>query len=244
MIAMETYTNTFFEGLREGAQQSARVIVPLVLQLLHPRRVVDVGCGWGNWLAVFREHGIDEIWGIDGEYVDRTKLQIPPERFLARDLTGPFELGRRFDLVVSLEVAEHLPAECAADFVRSLTCLGPLVLFSAAIPHQGGANHVNEQWPDYWAALFEERGYVPVDCLRRKVWDNDRVDWWYAQNMLLFAAREALEAYPLLQREYERAGSTPLSLVHPRKYLECVEWGVKQCEARWKDEPRAAPGME
>src|SRR5262249_37086301 len=97
-----------------------------------------------------------------------------------------------------------------------------------AAPFQGGRHHVNEQWPGYWCRLFAERGYVPVDCLRRRLWDDDRVEWWYAQNMLLFARRGLLEELPLLRQEYESAGGTAPALVHPKRYLEWVEWGIEE----------------
>lgn len=161
--------------------------------------------------------------------MDRGQLEIPAERFQAADLERPLSLNRRFDLVVSLEVAEHLAAECADNFVESLTRLGPAVLFSAAIPYQGGACHVNEQWPSYWVKRFQGRGYEPVDCLRRRVWQDRRVEWWYAQNTLLYAERGYLDRHPLLNREYEFAGGTALPLVHPKRFLEWVEWGTSQC---------------
>jgi hypothetical protein len=125
---------------------------------------------------------------------------------------------------VSVEVAEHLPADCAATFVATLTSLAPAVLFSAAIPFQGGTHHVNEQWPDYWAGLFKQRDYEVVDCLRDRIWDNDSVEWWYAQNLLLFAGPTALARYPRLRQERERTVVSRLSLVHPRKYLEALNW--------------------
>ena len=150
----QPYTADFFADHRDGARRSARVVVPLVLELVRARSVVDVGCGDGTWLSVFREHGVEDVRGIDGDYVDRAELQIPRERFHPHDLTRPLELGHTFDLAVSLEVAEHLPPESADDFVTSLTRHAPIVLFSAAAPYQGGQNHVNEQWPAYWAARF------------------------------------------------------------------------------------------
>jgi SAM-dependent methyltransferase len=225
------YTPAYFDSLREGARRSAGVIVPLVLALARPRSVVDLGCGTGTWLAVFRAHGVEDVWGVDGDYVDRGALEIPPGRFLPHDLTRPLDLGRSFDLALSLEVAEHLPAGSADTLVGSLTRLAALVLFSAAVPHQGGAHHVNEQWPAYWAGRFAARGFVPVDCLRRVVWDDDRVDWWYAQNTVLYTERRSLEGSPPLRREYDRAGGSVPALVHPKRYLEWVEWGLAQCRA-------------
>jgi hypothetical protein len=220
---VQPYTEYFYKDQMEGARQSAQEIVPLVLALVQPRHVVDVGCGVGAWLSVFRDCGVEDVIGIDGEYVDKTMLQIPQEHFLAFDLKRPVWLGRQFDLVVSLEVAEHLPSESAEIFVDSLTRLGPIILFSAAIPFQGGTNHLNEQWPEYWAAYFQAHGYVAIDCIRKKVWTNEKVEWWYAQNILLFVQRDYVASHPLLQAEYEKTHSTQLSIVHPKKYLEALQ---------------------
>jgi hypothetical protein len=160
------YTNVFFDTIRGGSRRSAQVVVPIVLQMLHPKSVVDVGRGDGTWLSVFRELGIRETVGLDGDYVDRRQLQIPQDQFEATDLSSPFGLPRTFDLAMSLEVAEHLPPQSAEGFVDCVTQLAPLVLFSAAIPRQGGTQHLNEQWPEYWAALFRARDYLPIDCIR------------------------------------------------------------------------------
>ena len=189
---MQPYTREFFESIHLGAYRSAQEVVPHVLELLRPETIIDVGCGVGSWLAVFREHGIHQVLGVDGPYVDLNWVQIPREQFLAHDLGQPLRLDRHYDLALSLETAEHLPAACAATLVDSLVALAPVVLFSAAIPFQGGTHHVNEQWPGYWVSLFERHGYLVLDCLRDKIWLNDRVDWWYRQNLLLFCRPDAL----------------------------------------------------
>ncbi|HEV3481456.1 MAG TPA: methyltransferase domain-containing protein [Candidatus Acidoferrales bacterium] len=216
----EPYTKGFFADIRAGSVRSAEEIVPLVLGLVPARSVVDVGCGDGSWLSVFRRNGVLDVLGIDGDYVQRDTLQIPPEQFQAADLSKPVQAGRKFDLAVSLEVAEHLPPESAATFVESLTQLAPVVLFSAAIPLQGGMHHVNEQWPDKWAGLFQEHGYRLVDCIRKRVWQNEAVEYWYAQNALLFVRSDVLEGNKSLALEFERTNLNQLRLVHPRKYLE------------------------
>jgi SAM-dependent methyltransferase len=241
---VQPYTNDYYCAHRQGAQQSARVLVPMVLRYVHSRSVIDVGCGQGTWLSVFREHGVEDVWGVDGSHVDERLLEIPAQRFLAADLSRPLSLKRRFDLVVSLEVAEHLPADCADDFVESLTRLGPVVLFSAAIPYQGGACHLNEQWPSYWANRFHDRGYEPVDCLRRHIWEDRRVEWWYAQNALFYVERGYLDCHPLLQKEYEFAGRTVLPLVHPKRFLEWVEWGKSQSAEKPVCQAGASLGRE
>lgn len=219
------YDEGFFRFIDAAALRSARRIVPRVLELVRPARVVDVGCGQGGWLSVFLEHGVAEILGVDGEWVDPANLLIPRERFRRLDLRQPLELGEAFDLAVSLEVAEHLPPESADGFVDSLARLAPVVLFSAAIPHQGGVGHLNEQWPDYWAERFARHGFVAVDVLRRELWDDPEVAWWYAQNALFFVREERLAALPLLRP------APPPRLVHPRHYFTKVE------ELRNRSEP-------
>ena len=189
---------------------------------IQPSTAIDVGCGVGTWLAVLAESGVDDFWGIDGDYVDKTLLQIPQERFLPHDLTLPIHLERRFDLVLCLEVAEHLPADSATTLVESLVSLGPVILFSAAIPFQGNTHHVNEQWPEYWARHFSTQKYVPVDYVRRHIWQLGDVEWYYAQNILLFVEEGYLNSNNLLLKEAENTPPTPLSLVHPVKYLELV----------------------
>ena len=214
------YSDQFYKNQQHGSRQSADQIVPLAIELAKPKSVVDVGCGVGTWLAAFAGHGITDVYGIDGDYVERNRLQISENRFRAHDLSAPIRLDRRFDLVLCLEVAEHLAEEHAATLIDSLVNLGPVVLFSAAIPYQGGTHHVNEQWPEYLARHFAAKGYVPVDCIRMKVWQNDSVEWWYAQNILLYVERAFLQANDALRRE--ATSNPPLSLVHPKRYLDAI----------------------
>ncbi len=220
--AKSDYNRCFYAGQQAGSLESARQIVPIVLDLIRPKKVVDVGCGLGTWLSVFAEAGITDYLGVDGSYVPADMLLIPRDRFLAHDLTQPLQLPDRYDLAVSLEVAEHLPASCAEAFVESLTNLAPVVLFSAAVPFQGGTTHVNEQWLGYWVDRFNRRGYEPVDCIRPRVWCNADVCWWYAQNALLFVRSDLLKDFPELRAEQAEAGE-PLALIHPAYYLQWAD---------------------
>lgn len=151
------------------------------------------------------------------------RLQIPKENFTVADLKEPIEHSRAYDLAVSLEVGEHLPDSAADTFVHTLTSAAPVVLFSAAIPLQGGTHHVNEQWPDYWAKKFSARGFVPVDAIRRHIWEDKKVSFFYAQNMFLFVKKEALSDYPKLQAEIEAGHGQAFPLVHPFMYLYYAE---------------------
>ena len=225
------YTESFFDDLKAGSKQSATEIVPLILELLKPSSVVDIGCGSGEWLSVFNKHGVEDILGVDGNYVDRSSLAISSDKFLPLDLTQPFTINRKFDLVVSLEVAEHLPAESAEIFIDSLTKLGSVVLFSAAIPFQGGTHHVNEQWQTYWIELFGNKDYQVIDCVRPWVWQNPNVEYWYAQNTLVFVRQDYLEQHQNLKDKWEKSDENRYSLVHPRMYLELYKTTIKAYES-------------
>jgi SAM-dependent methyltransferase len=235
------YTDAFFEMHEDGSRTSARETVPVVMELVGPSSVVDVGCGIGTWLVEFQAAGVRDYLGVDGDYVNRDKLLIVPERFLARDLAQPFDVGRRFDLAVSLEVAEHLPPESAETFVASLTALAPVVLFSAAIPEQWGDGHINEQWPSYWQQRFASHGYVVVDCLRWRVWESPAMMPWYAQNMMFFVQRDRIGEFPRLASAFERAGEhPPLDIVHPNHYLNLVSHLTKRLQALQRTATRSA----
>ncbi|NIL99716.1 MAG: methyltransferase domain-containing protein [Acidobacteria bacterium] len=214
-----TYELEAYRAWQDPSARSAAAVVPRVLEWIRPRSVIDVGCGLGMWAKAFSDAGVPHVHGMDSPDVPTAELLIPEEDFVAVDLSRPVETTRRYDLVVSLEVAEHLPASAARTFVETLTALGPVVLFSAAIPYQRGANHVNEQWPEYWARLFADRGYRAIDCLRRLIWNDESVEPYYCQNAILYIAEDRLVDFPALAAEALPPGNVPLSLIHPHYYI-------------------------
>jgi len=114
-------------------------------------------------------------------------LAIPKKNFRAHDLSTPLDLKKSFDLVQSLEVAEHLPEGKAELFVDNLIRHGDVILFSAAVPHQGGEHHVNEQPPEYWRRKFAARGYAAFDFVRPKLEGRSEVMPWYRFNSYVYA---------------------------------------------------------
>lgn len=188
--------------------QDPMQVWPEVLKFIKPKSVLDVGCGTGTWLKALESFGINEYIGVDGDYVAKQDLVISHDKFIASDLKEPLQLNRRFDLVISLEVAEHLPESSADNFVKTLITHGEIVLFSAAIPNQGGQYHLNERWIKYWEEKFNAHGYYLHDIIRPLIWENERIHWWYRQNIFLITTNK---------------NETPvLSLVHPSCFTERI----------------------
>lgn len=188
---------------------SPSIILPVVLKFLPVYSVVDFGCGIGTWLFESKKNGVLKVIGLDGDYVDEELLNkyLTNNEFIESDFRYPINIDEKFDLAICLEVAEHLPASSAKTLVNSLVNHSDVILFSAAIPGQGGQHHLNEQWPAYWAQLFAANDYVFLDLIRPLIWDNTKVDYWYKQNIFL-----------VVKSNHELASKyTPshLPLIHP-----------------------------
>lgn len=190
------YDPTFFEYILAGSLSSSRVVCPIVHGWLRPASLLDVGCGMGAWCKTWQDIGVGDVVGVDGDYVELDALLIAPQKFYSHDLAQAFSLSRSFDLVTSLEVAEHVPTEASETFVENLVTHGKVVLFSAAVPGQGGKFHVNQQPLDFWRRLFASHGYRCFDPLRPLIRTDRRVEPWYRYNTLLYVAPEAVQRLP------------------------------------------------
>lgn len=165
--------------------KDAEQIVPFLIKIFNPSSVADIGCGLGHFLKAFIDAGIKDVTGVEGPWLDESKLVIGKELVLIRDLEKSLDLQRRYDLVLCLEVAEHLREESAEQLVEVLTSHSNVVIFSAAIPGQGGQNHVNEQWIGYWESLFIKHEYKMYDIIRPYIWNMPEIFWWYRQNIVV-----------------------------------------------------------
>jgi len=189
---------------------SAEILLRLIIEQCPAYSLVDVGCGTGTWLKAAQHAGIKDLLGLDGIEVSPASFLAPGAPFLRQNFTAPWNLGRRFDLCLCLEVAEHLPPESSRSLVENLGNCSDQIAFSAAIPGQPGQAHINCRWPAYWQHLFNQIGYSCEDTLRERIWDDSRIEPWYRQN--LFLAKKS-----------PKAGREPRlrALVHP-EILECA----------------------
>ena len=189
-MSRHVYSSEFFDYIDAGSRASAGIVARLLLREMPIGSLLDVGSGHGAWVAEWMCSGVTDVLAIDGDYVNSGQLTIPQDKFRAHDLSTPLHLDRRFDLVQSLEVAEHIAAEHADLFVDNLVRHGDVVLFSAAVPHQGGEHHVNEQPPQYWRERFKARGYDAFDWLRPRIADRREIKAWYRYNSIIYANAE------------------------------------------------------
>lgn len=220
------YDDAFFDYVSIGSMRSAAIVAPLVLQHYKAASLVDIGCGRGAWLLEWQRAGLVEYLGIDGDYAGRDGLLIPDNRFASRDLTEPFDVGRRFDLVVSLEVGEHIRPDATEIFVDNLCNHSDAILFSAAVPGQGGTSHLNEQSYGFWRKRFAERGYRLFDFIRPALATRREVEPWYRYNSLFFARSTAID------RLSEEARAAEIGSGDPVPDYSSIPWRLRKAAIR------------
>jgi SAM-dependent methyltransferase len=187
----DIYSPRYYQTMVEPyAQRSVPQMAKSIVETFHPASVIDVGCGSGALLVALRKHGVHRLLGLDSSDagldiarargLDIRKFDIISDRWIG---------GEKFDLAISMETAEHLPATAADRYVELLCTLAPVVIFSAAPPGQGGVGHFNEQPREYWIELFKAHGF---QCLEKTVadwqaaWSAASVANFYARNLMIF----------------------------------------------------------
>ncbi len=218
------YNKDFYEkiNIERGADGGARQIVPIVKKIMEDNSmaccsVADVGCGTGIWLNEFKKNGC-HVHGFDGNIYPSTCI-LEKNEYEVVDFTSDNGNNERYDLAVSLEVAEHIPEEKSKHFLDFLTSLSDIILFSAAVPNQGGQGHVNEQWPSYWVKRLDDYGYTCLDIIRDKIWNDSDIWFFYKQNILLFVKRN--DKYNDFVRNNQK---DVLDLVHPEAWMKVNNW--------------------
>jgi SAM-dependent methyltransferase len=225
------YEDRFFDYIEAGARRSAQHIIAFLRLHLHVASVLDVGCGRGVWVDEWRRSGVEDAVGADGTYVSTDRLLIPKEQFVVLDLSQTFCLDRRFDLVQSLEVAEHIPVSQAEVFVDNLIAHSDVILFSAAVPGQGGEFHVNEQSYEYWREAFARRGFEVFDCVRPNIARIGAISPWYRYNTFLYARGSALDRIPEEFRRMQLRRDEPITDLAP------LVWRLRNLTFRYLPQP-------
>jgi SAM-dependent methyltransferase len=213
------YGTPFHSDRHERTLHAAQTVLGSILDRLSVNSVIDFGCGVGTWLEAAKRLGVSDVVGVEGNWIERDLSQIDQDEMTVHNLLEPYGGRRRYDLAISLEVAEHLPEARAAPFVKELCRASDRVLFSAAVPGQGGVGHANEQWQSYWATRFSEWDYRPLDYVRPRIWSEPNIDWWYKQNILLYVAKSKYEETRVALESESSFYANQVDLIHPELYL-------------------------
>ena len=217
-VGKTSYPGDWHSYYGDKTGESARRVLPPLIEQFGAKSTLEVGCGQGHWSRAAAEAGVEDHHAFDGPWNDAGKLLIDPAHYTAADFSLPLPLERRYDLAICLEVAEHVREESAGVLVKSLVDAADVVLFGAAIPLQGGYGHINEQWPSYWRDIFARHGYLPYDLVRPRHWEDSAIHYWYRQNAFVYVNKANAEMSRIAQ---QAAGTGPIALfdaVHPEKF--------------------------
>jgi len=225
-----TSSGKHWQPLVGGVEQAASVYngtepnsqtlyLEFLLKLLDIKSICDLGCGPGYWVRAAKRLGIVDALGYDIPLAEGAHRIIEPNELIECDLSERYEFGRRFDLAVTTEVIEHIPQKKEKNFVDNCCRASDFVLFSGAVPYQGGVGHVNEQWLEHWSALFQRNGFHCHDLFREHFWHDSRIQYYYRQNTVLFASEEASSA--LRERGFNPS-QNPKTMIHPEMIIQCV----------------------
>jgi cyclopropane fatty-acyl-phospholipid synthase-like methyltransferase len=186
----DIYNAEYYRDVDATTGKSAPAIARSIVRDLAPRTLLDVGCGTGAMLDALRAQSVDGL-GLEYSeaglaYCRARKLRVAKFDLEAEQLAPP---ATPFDVVLSAEVAEHLPASLADRYLDVLVGQGSTIVFTAATPGQGGTDHVNEQPHAYWIERFACRGFTldePLSLAWRAEWAASDVAWWYSKNLMIF----------------------------------------------------------
>lgn len=222
------YSQTEHEIYSDDSYRSAKKILAYLLDLFKPNSYLELGAGFCHWSRVAMDYGIDDVLAVDGPWTNLSAIHIDRSKFFVQDMEQEFDLGRRFDMALTLEVGEHISESSADIFVRTLTRHSDLIVFGAAIPLQGGFRHINEQWQSYWLSRFRSHGFRAYDIIRPRFWDDREIPYYYRQNPFLFIKSGRRELTTIADEEMAKVQEQyPIvDLVHPDKYIEMAQYDI------------------
>ena len=209
-----TYNEKFYEDIDNSSYQSAKIYLDYLWQFIKPMSVLDVGCGRGAWLKACEELGSKDITGLDGSWLDQTKMTSRKIKFKSIDLNKIFSVEKKVDLTMSLEVAEHIDRRNSRQFIECLTTTSDVIMFSAAYEYQGGTDHINENKHSYWAKIFDNLDYTVYDIFRPHFWSDERVGFWFRQNTFLYVKKGSDQV-----KKFNELGITEIKNI---EFMDCI----------------------
>lgn len=214
---MHNYNKKFFDYIDNQSFESAEIILKEIYKNINFQSIVDVGCGTGSWLRAASSITKNlNLIGIDGKYAKKT-FSCEKANFISHDLEKNFnnKIKIKTDLVVCMEVAEHLSFKRSTSFIKNLCSLSDTILFGAAVKHQRGTLHINEQPQSFWVNLFSKNGYIAHYLPRKKLWNNEKIlkTPYYISNSFLFIKKNSKNLKKFTK--YKVNENDVIDIVHP-----------------------------
>lgn len=213
---MTSYNDKFYEYNIKSSSTSAEVIYPIIQSNFSPKSVIDFGCGRGTWLNVALKQGARKAVGLDGAWNADKQIN---QSIQFRELKDHSSIsGEKYDIAISLEVFEHLSTNMCDDLIETMTGCSDVIVFSAAFVDQRGTDHINEQYPSFWAKKFRKKGFYACDIFRPTIWGNSGIDPCYQQNMFLYINKASSQYESYLQK-HKLKNLSFMDCMHPEIYL-------------------------
>lgn len=219
MLPVSKYSKKYYLRHRSLTLSSAKKIVKLLPDYFDPKYILDIGCGYGEWMLAFKDqYPSCKLTGIDGHWIKSDELICKDSDFFAADLNAglPLEIyNKNYDLISCLETITDLSEKKGKQLIYQLCKITNLCLFSSGTPIQTHGPHKNRQWQSYWHNLFEKNGFKVLDFIRPATWNDPNVGPWYSQNCFLFAKKSWLEENSKW-KNLSLNQQHPINVVHPK----------------------------
>jgi len=135
-------------------------VVDYMIQNYDIKTVVDIGCGPGGMVEMFKNKGL-EVIGLDGDYTVSRPDSIKENVVIHDFAVGPYKLDKVYDLAWTVEFVEHVEEKYMQNFIDVFKQCR-YVIMTHALPGQPGHHHVNCQHAGYWLNVMEKNGFEPL----------------------------------------------------------------------------------
>jgi len=191
---LKMYDKDFFLSNQEEGLKIYEWFVPLLHNIFKFQSIVDFGCATGSSLFYALKQGVSDVLGIEGSPEAFSNLLIDKKYIIQHDLREPLKVDRKYDIALSIEVAEHINKKYTDIYLESMCNSSDLIIFTGATPNQGGKCHINEQSHEWWIQKFREHSFgldeKMTGLLKRKIKENIKAGkftaFWLVPNIMVF----------------------------------------------------------
>jgi hypothetical protein len=187
------YNSSYFKS--EIFDYDYPALAETIIKEYQPKQIIDFGCGTGALAKAFACLGV-QVQAIDG-YSEPDFSTHDNIRFTKLDLNDidavhEFlkQFDAKFDLAISIEVAEHLNPAVSSSFIEWMTSVADVIVFSAAVPSQDGDGHINCRSRSDWYQFIKKYDFTIADTLRQHFISNPNLGLWHKFNVVDYVQKD------------------------------------------------------